>query len=81
MYMYLSDILVPDSADLLDIGSGLGNVLKRVTGEDNLILDVGAGLHCDTLEHLYATDNLFSQEVTVNRLVRTAQTPTPPDSN
>lgn len=64
--MYLSDILVSDSTDLLDIGSGLGNILKRVTGENKFILHVDASLHGDTLEHLYAANNFFSQEVTVN---------------
>lgn len=71
--MYLSDILIPDPADLLDIRSGLGNVLKRVTEEDNLILDVGAGLYGNTLKHRYTTDNLFSQEVTIGGSARTAR--------
>jgi hypothetical protein len=63
--MYLSDILIPDPADLLDIRSGLRNVLKRVTSENDLVLDVGAGLNADTGKHRYTTDDLLSQKVTV----------------
>jgi hypothetical protein len=36
----LPDILVPDAADLLDIGGRLRDVLKRVAGELKLVLDV-----------------------------------------
>lgn len=64
--MYLSDILIPDPADLLDVRSGLRNVLKRVSTEDNLILNVGASLDGDAGKHRYTTDDLLSQKVTVN---------------
>lgn len=38
MCSYLSDILVADLADLLNIGSALRDTLQRVTSQDELIL-------------------------------------------
>ena len=60
---YLTDILVANAANLLDIGGGLGNILQRVTGEGKLILLVLGGLDIDTLVHLNATDDLLADEV------------------
>ena len=62
---YLTDILVPHSADLLDISGGLGHVLERVAGEHDLILDVGRGLDADTGQHGDATNDLLAQEVAI----------------
>lgn len=61
---YLSDILVPDSADLLDVGSTLGNGLQGVAGELELILDVGRGENLDTGLADNMADVLLTQEVT-----------------
>lgn len=60
----LPNILIPDPADLLDVGSRLGDVLKRVPSKDNFVLDVCAGLNFDARVHCYTTDNLFTDEVT-----------------
>lgn len=60
---YLTDILVANTANLLDIGGGLGNILQRVTGEGKLILLVLGDLDIDTLVHLDATDDLLADEV------------------
>lgn len=60
----LSDILVSDSADLLNIGSSLGNFFQRVAGENDLILDVLGGNNLNTLGDVDAADNLLAQEVT-----------------
>ena len=62
---YLSDILVADSADLLDVGGALGNVLEGVAAEDQLIL-LGLGdLDVNTLLHDDAADELLANEVAV----------------
>ena len=60
---YLSDILVSHSADLLDIGSTLGNVLERVTREDELILLGGGSLNINTGVHNNTADELLADEV------------------
>jgi len=59
----LSDILVADSADLLDVGSGLRDLLEIVTGELELVLDVLGSLDIDTVGQDDATDDLLAQEV------------------
>lgn len=59
----LTDILVSDSADLIDVGSVLGDSLQRVTSDDQLIL-LGCGLlHGNTIENLHVSNLLFTQEV------------------
>ena len=60
---YLSDILVSHSADLLDIGGALGDVLEVVAGEDELVLLGGRGLDLDTGLHDDAADELLADEV------------------
>jgi hypothetical protein len=60
---HLTDILVADTADLLNVGSGLGNTLKGVTGEDKLILDVGGGSDIDIGLGSDAADVLLAEEV------------------
>jgi len=59
----LSDILVTDTADLLDISGGLGDVLERDTSELNLILLVLAWLDIDTWVHGDPAHNLLANEV------------------
>lgn len=59
----LTDILVSDSADLLDIGTVLRNSLQRVTRDDQLIL-LGLGrLNGNTVKDLHLSDSLLTQEV------------------
>lgn len=59
----LSDILVSHSADLLNIGRTLRNVLDGVTLEDELILLVLGRLNIDTLLHDNSSDDLLADEV------------------
>lgn len=61
---YLTDILVPHLADLLDIGGALGDVLQAVAEQDELILLVLGDLDIDTLVHDDAADDLLADEVT-----------------
>lgn len=60
----LSDILISYSANLLDVGGGLGDVFEGVSGKDKLILDVLGLLDIDTLVHGDSSDNLLANEVT-----------------
>lgn len=60
---YLTDILVSDSADLLDVGGRLGDVLQRDTGEGELILGVLGDLGVDTVAHSDSPDELLADEV------------------
>jgi hypothetical protein len=62
---HLSDILVSDSADLLDVGGALGDTLQGVAGELELILDVGGGDNLDTGLAGDVADELLTKEVTV----------------
>lgn len=59
----LTDILVSDSADLLDVGTVLGNSLQGVTRQDQLVLLGGGVLDGDTIEDLHLSDSLLTQEV------------------
>jgi hypothetical protein len=60
---YLSDILVPHLADLLDICGALGDVFERVPLEDELVL-LGLGdFDIDTGAHEDAAHNLLANEV------------------
>lgn len=59
----LSDILVANTADLLDVGGTLGDVLDAVSGELELILDVLGGLNVDTGPHVDPSDDLLANEV------------------
>ena len=63
----LTDILVTDTADLLDVGGGLGHTLEGVTGEDELILDVGGGSNVDIGLSSDAADVLLTEEVADNK--------------
>lgn len=69
---YLSDILVSYSADLLDIGGGLGNVLERVSEKLELVLLVLGGLNLDTWLHDDSADNLLTNEVSDLDLEKTS---------
>ena len=60
---YLTDILVSDTADLLDIGGALGHILQGVTGELELVLDVGGGDDVDAGAGRNAANELLTQEV------------------
>ncbi|KAJ5822182.1 uncharacterized protein N7525_011466 [Penicillium rubens] len=59
---HLTDILVSDTADLLDVGGRLGHTLEGVTGEDELILDVGGGSDVDIRLGSDAADVLLTEE-------------------
>lgn len=61
----LSDILVPYSAYLLDVGCGLGDVLEGFTVDFDLILDVFRCLDGHTGVHLDMSDEFLTQEVSV----------------
>lgn len=60
---YLSDILVADLADLLNVGGALRDVVERVAGEDKLVLLRGGNGDVDALGHDDAADNLLADEV------------------
>lgn len=64
---HLTDILVSDTADLLDVGGGLGHTLEGVTGEDELILNVGGGSDVDIGLGSDAADVLLTEEVANNK--------------
>lgn len=61
-HSYLSDILVPHPADLLDVCGGLGDSLERVAEQNELILlclgdlDIDSGLHDDVANELLADE-------------------------
>jgi len=59
----LTDILVPHSADLLDVGGALGDVLERVAAQLQLVLLVLGGLDLDALVHDDPADDLLADEV------------------
>lgn len=62
---HLTDILVPHSADLLDVCSALGDSLEGVAAQDQLIL-LGLGdLDVNTLLHDDTADELLANEVAV----------------
>lgn len=67
VHSHLPDILVPDSADLLDVGSTLGDTLEGVTEELKLILDTGRGDDLDTGLSSHTADILLTQEVSVGK--------------
>lgn len=58
----LTDILFLDAGDVVDLGSRLGHLLEVVSGEDDLVLDVGRA-DGDSVEHVDGTVDLLSQEV------------------
>ena len=59
----LTDILVSDTADLLNISGVLGNVFNRVTGQDQFILLGGREFDIDTFSNWDQSDLLVTQEV------------------
>ena len=63
---YLPDILVSHSADLLDVGGGLGNVLEGVAPQLQLILLVLRRLDLNTWLHNDSSDNLLANEVSIS---------------
>ena len=63
MNHYLSDILVAHPADLLNIGSRLGNVLEGVAAQDELILLVLRDVDVDAGLHHHPANNLLADEV------------------
>jgi hypothetical protein len=60
---YLSDILVPHSAGLLNVCSALGNVLEVVSIDLELVLGVFGCLDINSWGHNNPTDDLLAQEV------------------
>lgn len=73
----LSDILVPHTADLLDVGGALGDLLEVVAGELELVLDVLRGLDVDAGGHGDPADELLAQEVAGYQSARCPQLPLP----
>lgn len=69
---HLPNILVPDSADLLDVGGTLRNILQRVTGELELILDVGRSDDLDTGLGSNTADVLLTEEVSGRKELQSA---------
>lgn len=67
---HLTDILVPDTADLLDVGGTLGNTLQGVTGQLELVLDVGGGDDLNAGLGSHAAHVLLTQEVTATISIR-----------
>lgn len=62
---HLSDILVADSADLLNVGGALGDGLEGVSGQLELVLDVGGGDDLNTRLASDAANDLLAKEVSV----------------
>lgn len=60
---HLSDILVADSADLLNVGGALGDGLEGVSGQLELVLDVGGGDNLNTRLGSNAANDLLAKEV------------------
>jgi hypothetical protein len=73
-HSYLPDILVTDSADLLDVGGALGDGLQGVTGELELILDVAGDSDLDTGLGGDTTNDLLTQEVSNKRKIKPVST-------
>lgn len=67
----LSDVLVADLANLLDIGSALRHALQRVTRQDKLILLVLRQLDIDAFLHDDSADNLLADKVSDLHLPQT----------
>ena len=65
---HLTDILVANTADLLDVGGGLGDVLDGVTAKDELVLDVLGGLDVNALTEGDAADELLAEEVAAHSM-------------
>lgn len=61
--IYLSDILVADLADLLDVGGALRDTLQGVSGQDQLILLRLGQLNVNALLHDHPSHNLLSDKV------------------
>lgn len=59
----LSNILVSDPADLLNICRALGNILERIAGKDEFVFLCLRDLDCDTWAHVDSPHNLFTNEV------------------
>lgn len=62
----LSDILVSYTADLLDVGGGLGDGFEGVARQLELILDVLGSLDIDTRLHHDLAHEFLAQEVAEN---------------
>lgn len=62
----LSDILVSYTADLLDVGGGLGDGFEGVARQLELILDVLGSLDIDARLHHDLAHKLLAQEVAEN---------------
>jgi len=60
----LTDILVLHSCGLLDVGSGLGDLLNVVSGQNELVLGGSGDNSGHSLEQVHNTDHTLSEEVT-----------------
>lgn len=70
---YLPNILVPNSADLLNVCGTLWNVLQRITVELYLILLILGNLYINTWVHGDLANNLLPDEI--SKVVRSKSTP------
>lgn len=59
----LTNILVTDTASLLNVGSGLGDIFKIVTSDNQLILLGRRSFTADTFTHLDLESHLLTQKV------------------
>lgn len=64
-FAHLSNILVADSANLLDVGRALRDTLERVAGQLELVLDVGRGDDLNTGLGGNAAHDLLTKEISV----------------
>lgn len=68
---HLPDILVPDSANLLNVCRALGDGLERVAGQDQLVLLRLGDLNVDARLHDHPPHNLLANKVANLDLVQT----------
>lgn len=64
-YIYLPDILVSYSANLLDVGGALRDVLEGVSEQDKLILLCRRHLNVNSWLHDNSSDDLLANEVSI----------------
>ncbi len=65
--LYLPDILVPHSADLLNVGRALRYILEGVAAEDELVLLRLGDLDVDTRLHRHSPHQLLADKVSGSR--------------
>ncbi len=80
MFSYLSNILVPDPAYLLDVRGALGDVFQRISGQLQLVFLIFGGLDVDTWQHSDPSYDLFADEVPVQVADQTPIIAKPPNA-